>query len=208
MKTKFLPPCLFSGREICVFRVKASSGIFFFSLSVVSPWGCCWAVVVLHSGHPCLQQEPGLNAWAWLAIIGGSPFCPLGLSLASAAVLCMDNWYQDFGSIPSRGFAFTGNPNGSIARKKRLPIMKLRGNMHNSSASIFELKYSIRSQSKDRFIKDTVLSKATNLIISADFHREKKHVSRYEVPPLGSILLPQHQGSDALRLSSKDRFLP
>lgn len=78
---------------------------------------------------------------------GVSPFSPLGLFLASAAVLCMcnhcswcgptDNWCWDFGCIPSRGFAFTGNLNGSTARKKRLPITKLRGNMCN----IFELKY-------------------------------------------------------------------
>lgn len=34
-----------------------------------------------------------------------------------------------------------------------------------------------------------------SLIISADFHREKKHISRHDTTPLGLAPLPQHQGT-------------
>lgn len=49
----------------------------------------------------------------------------------------------------------------------------------------------------------TFRNKVMSLIISADFHREKKHISRHDTTPLGLAPLPQHQGSDAVRTSSK-----
>jgi len=59
METEFLPPCLLSERERCVFRVKIETSLGVFTLFILpSPWGCCRAVVVvLHSGHHRLQQN-------------------------------------------------------------------------------------------------------------------------------------------------------
>lgn len=45
--------------------------------------------------------------------------------------------------------------------------------------------------------------KAISLITAADFHKEKKNLSRHGIPPLSSALLTQHQGSDAVGAPSK-----